>query len=235
MPVGGAPTAQPVRAVACPRVLGTQAAGGRDVGRLWHGVFMSDHPPHGPRSAETPQEVVARVAEAKRRRVELTAGSRDLVEKVAGLLFADDPMGIAFGSNSDEYTAEAEVIVIGLPGAADVGDVVALAHQTFVQWFSAEDAGRASGTRGSLATSGRRGWSIWAARPDVEVTVADSCERLVRRGTRPAGGGWGRSSLPDVPSQPVWGFVPQLWHYFAQVSDFGRWSQWANSCWPNAA
>jgi predicted nuclease of restriction endonuclease-like (RecB) superfamily len=94
-----------------------------------------------PSDDETPQDVEARVRAARLRRVELTAGSRDLVATVTELLFGDDPMGINAGSNIAEYTAEAEDIVIGLPGAADAEDVADLAHQTFVQWFSAEDAG----------------------------------------------------------------------------------------------
>ena len=96
---------------------------------------MSEHPPPDPRNVETPQEVEARVRAAKRRRVELTAESRDLVATVTGLLFADDPMGINFASNTDEYTAEAEVIVIGLPGAADVKEVVDTFIDTLRDFF----------------------------------------------------------------------------------------------------
>jgi hypothetical protein len=100
---------------------------------------MSQRP--GPNYDESDEAIEERVRAAKELRVQLTTGKRDLVRQIAELLFANDPMGINFGSNVDEYTAEAESIVIELPGASDVHDIATLIHRVFVQWFSPEDAG----------------------------------------------------------------------------------------------
>lgn len=50
-------------------------------------------------------------------------------------------MGINFETNTDEYDAEAETIVIALPKGAGVDDVRALTHEAFVQWFGEATAG----------------------------------------------------------------------------------------------
>jgi hypothetical protein len=78
---------------------------------------------------------------AKQSRFEQTATQRDLVDAVSQILFRADPAGINFETNTDEYEAEAETIVIGLPNAHRPEDVQALTHETFVQWFDAGIAG----------------------------------------------------------------------------------------------
>lgn len=75
------------------------------------------------------------VRAAKQSRFEQTVTQRDLVDAVSQILFRADPAGINFETNTDEYDAEAETIVIGLPNAHRPEDVKALAHETFVQWF----------------------------------------------------------------------------------------------------
>jgi hypothetical protein len=97
--------------------------------------------PLGPNQDESAEAIEARVRAAKELRLGLTAGRRELARQIAELLFADDPVGINFGSNLNEYIAEAESIVIGLPGASNVHDAMTLIHRVFVHWFSAEDAG----------------------------------------------------------------------------------------------
>lgn len=103
-------------------------------------VPSPSHPPR-PDNNEPAKDIEQRVRAAKQRRVELTTGQRDLARHIAELLFADDPLRIASGSNTAEYTAEAESIVIELPAAADVRDATTITHRVFVHWFSAEDAG----------------------------------------------------------------------------------------------
>lgn len=94
----------------------------------------------------TPEEIEweriqAEVRAAKQHRYERTWTQRDLVDAVSALLFRADPVGINFETNTDEYDAEAETIVIALPRATGLDDVRALAHEAFVQWFDAHTAG----------------------------------------------------------------------------------------------
>src|SRR5215471_1145914 len=87
------------------------------------------------------ERIQAEVRTAKQSRLEQTATQRELVDAVSQILFRADPIGINFETNTDEYDAEAETIVIVLPNAHRPKDVTALTHETFVQWFDAEDAG----------------------------------------------------------------------------------------------
>jgi hypothetical protein len=76
------------------------------------------------------------------------AGSRRCPERLplgrdplSAALFEADPVGINFETNTDEYDAEAETIVIALRSAAGPEDMKALTHEAFVQWFGAATAG----------------------------------------------------------------------------------------------
>lgn len=86
------------------------------------------------------ERLQAEVHAAKQLRFEQTVTQRDLVEAVSALLFRADPVGINFETNTDEYDAEAETIVIALPRLTGPNDVKALMHEPFVQWFDAQTA-----------------------------------------------------------------------------------------------
>jgi hypothetical protein len=81
------------------------------------------------------------VRRARQSRFEQTVTQRDLVDAVSQILFRADPVGINFETNTDEYDAEAETIVIGLPSTRGPDDVKALTHEAFVHWFGAQTAG----------------------------------------------------------------------------------------------
>jgi hypothetical protein len=87
------------------------------------------------------ERIQAEVRTAKQWRFEQTVTQRDLVDAVSQILVLADPVGINFETNTDEYDAESETIVIGLPNAHGPEDVTALTHETFVQWFGAQIAG----------------------------------------------------------------------------------------------
>jgi hypothetical protein len=80
-----------------------------------------------------------------------------LVDAVSQILFRADPAGINFETNTDEYDAEAEAIVTGLPNARSPEDVKALTHKTFVQWFDAQIAGQTD----RYATVASEIWNVW--------------------------------------------------------------------------
>lgn len=80
------------------------------------------------------------------------------VDEVEAMLFAADPVGIAFGTNTDEYRPEAESIVRRLPAAVSVDDVQLIVHEEFVAWFDPATAGPVSRYRQIAA----RIWLVWS-------------------------------------------------------------------------
>ena len=68
-------------------------------------------------------------------------GQEDLLARVEALLFHDDPIGINFESNTDEYRPEAETIVLRLAEATSERDVAVIVHEEFVRWFDPQTAG----------------------------------------------------------------------------------------------
>ena len=103
------------------------------------------------------ERIQAEVEKAKQSRFEQTVTQRDLVGAVSQVLFLADLAGINFETNTDEYDAEAETIVIGLQNAHSPEDVKALAHETFVQWFDAKTAGPSE----RYVAVGSEIWSLW--------------------------------------------------------------------------
>lgn len=101
------------------------------------------------------------VRAARQSRFEQTATQRDLVDAVSQILFRADPAGINIETNTDEYDAEAETIVIGLPNVHSPEDVKALTHETFVQWFDAQIAGPIDG----YAAVASEIWNLWQRHP----------------------------------------------------------------------
>ena len=94
---------------------------------------------------------------AKQLRRTQTATRRDLVDAISAVLFKADPVGVNFDTNTDEYDAEAETIVIALARAAGLDDVRSLTHEAFVQWFDAETAGPIE----RYTAVANEIWSLW--------------------------------------------------------------------------
>jgi hypothetical protein len=64
-------------------------------------------------------------------------------EELSAILFAEDPIGINFEHNSDEYEPEVETILPRLRSCRSVSHVRDAVHQEFVRWFDASTAGSA--------------------------------------------------------------------------------------------
>jgi hypothetical protein len=62
-------------------------------------------------------------------------------ERVSEILFAEDPIGINFDDNTDEYEPEASTILPRLRTCRSVEDVQQVVHEEFVKWFDASTAG----------------------------------------------------------------------------------------------
>lgn len=126
----------------------------------------------------------AAITAAKETRFAQTVTQRDLVAEISRILFEADPIGINFESNTDEYDAEAETIVIALPRARTAGDVQAMTHEAFVEWFDAETAGPIERYKAPAAEI----WEAWqrnrgqAALPNpaTATTPNDEADATVR-------------------------------------------------------
>jgi hypothetical protein len=131
------------------------------------------------------ERIQAEVRTAKQWRFEQTVTQRDLVDAVSQILFLADPVGINFETNTDEYDAESETIVIGLPNAHGPEDVTALTHETFVSVVRRTDCRPHRPVhRGGLrdlefvATPSR---SAWTERSVGALTCRRSCAVLPMR------------------------------------------------------
>jgi hypothetical protein len=74
---------------------------------------------------------------------------RDAFMRLAQILFEEDPVGISFGDNTDEYEAEAGTILPKLRECETVEQVQALLYSEFVRWFDVETAGPPDAYRGA--------------------------------------------------------------------------------------
>jgi hypothetical protein len=80
-----------------------------------------------------------------------------LFDTVTALLFQNDPMGINFGDNTDEYDSETGTILPRLADAKSVDDVQTIVHEESCRWFDAEDAG----PREKYGEASVKIWEAW--------------------------------------------------------------------------
>ena len=64
-----------------------------------------------------------------------------LFDRIAAILFEADPMGINFGTDTDEYEPEVATILPRLHEAGSAQEVERIVHEEFCRWFDAEDVG----------------------------------------------------------------------------------------------
>lgn len=65
----------------------------------------------------------------------------ELYDEILQILFRNDPIGINFEINTDEYEPEVSTILPRLMEARSVEDLHKIIHQEFVRWFGADIAG----------------------------------------------------------------------------------------------
>jgi len=82
-----------------------------------------------------------------------------LFDEVSAALFRDDPIGINFNTNTDEYDPEVGTILPRLKGCESAADVTRVVHEEFVRWFDARTAGPISRYESVAATI----WQLWSA------------------------------------------------------------------------
>jgi hypothetical protein len=106
------------------------------------------------------EEKAPRTAAARAERERLTVGYEQLVSAIEGVLFRNDPIGLNFVTNTDEYRAEAQTIVVQLPDAAEEAAVHRIVHEEFVRSFGGL-ASPAEPYREVVAAI----WRLWSQSP----------------------------------------------------------------------
>src|SRR5277367_2993449 len=99
----------------------------------------------------TERDSIKRELDAIKRKYE------ELFSAVSAALFEDDPIGINFKSNTDEYEPEAGTIIPRLHSANSAEDVESILYEEFNRWFGAGDAGLKS----RYESVSRRIWEMW--------------------------------------------------------------------------
>jgi hypothetical protein len=95
----------------------------------------------------------------KRERNAIKRKYGELFSAVTAALFEDDPIGINFESNADEYEPEAGIIIPKLHSATSAEDVETIVYEEFSRWFGAGDAGPKS----RYESVSRQIWELWCA------------------------------------------------------------------------
>ena len=85
----------------------------------------------------TPDEVSLHREERKR----LSSSYKQLLNEVSAILFRNDPIGINFEDNTDEYDPEAGTILPRPRRDLSVEEATAIVHEEFVRWFERETTG----------------------------------------------------------------------------------------------
>ena len=78
-----------------------------------------------------------------RDRRELKTRYGEAYVRLSAILFSEDPIGINFEENADEYEPEVGTILPRLQGCRDPQDVQRIVHEEFVRWFDPSTAGQA--------------------------------------------------------------------------------------------
>ncbi len=96
------------------------------------------------------------IEEIKLERQKLKHEYGELYDEILEILFRNDPIGINFEINTDEYEPEVGTILPQLKEACSPGDLQKIIHQEFVRWFGADIAG-------SRAKYARIAQEVWDA------------------------------------------------------------------------
>jgi hypothetical protein len=96
------------------------------------------------------------VDDVRARRKVLRAEYEELYDRVSAILFEEDPIGITFDDNLDEYEPEVDTILPRLKACHTVAHVQAVVHEEMVGWFDSTIAGPAE----RYATIASRTWAL---------------------------------------------------------------------------
>lgn len=79
------------------------------------------------------------------------------IDQLERLLFEEDPIGINFGTNPDEYRPEAKSIAARMPTATSLEQTLTIVYAEFAFWFGAGGIG----PRERYARIAEHTWGLW--------------------------------------------------------------------------
>jgi hypothetical protein len=88
---------------------------------------------------------------------------KEVIERISRILFEEDPIGINFEENTDEYDPEARTIAPRLKNCETIEEIQIVVHEEFCKWFDQKIAGDLGGYR-KIA---ERIWTVQHA-PQIE-------------------------------------------------------------------
>ena len=97
------------------------------------------------------------VEEIKLERQKLKHKYGKLYDKVLEILFRNDPIGINFEINTDEYEPETGTILPRLKETRSPEELQKIIHQEFIRWFGADIAG----SRAKYAKIAQEVWNVY--------------------------------------------------------------------------
>jgi hypothetical protein len=103
-------------------------------------------------------EVSAKVRANREAREKVRADNPELFQAISESLFKNDPMGINFNTNTDEYEPEVGTIVPRLQDCTSEQDVLDVVHEEFCAWFDGEAT---AGPKSNYVDAARDIWDIW--------------------------------------------------------------------------
>lgn len=94
-----------------------------------------------PRADQEWERLVPKIQARRAQRKAAVRGYETAVAEISRILFACDPIGINFETNTDEYDAEAASIVPRLTRAATEAEAGEIVFSEFQRWFGVDTAG----------------------------------------------------------------------------------------------
>jgi hypothetical protein len=85
---------------------------------------------------------MADAGEIRQKRADLKRAYGDAYARLSEILFCEDPIGINFEENTDEYEPEVGTILPRLRDTRSVDDVRQIVHEEFVKGFDASTSGQ---------------------------------------------------------------------------------------------
>jgi hypothetical protein len=105
------------------------------------------------RSERATPEDIKRLREERKR---LKAEYATLFNTLSEILFRNDPVGINFGFNTDEYEAETGSILPRLRDCVSLADVKKVVYREFLHWF-----GDSAGPESKYDVIAEQVWEMW--------------------------------------------------------------------------
>ncbi len=104
-----------------------------------------------------PPEVHAWVKKSQEAEEKVRANNPALFSAISKIIFDNDPVGINFKTNTNEYDSETGTIIPRLPSCKTEDDVLLVVYQEFSKWFGADTVG----PKEKYIPVSKQIWRVW--------------------------------------------------------------------------